>query len=463
MSIQPVFLLSDILWFSLLLSLGIFSFFVYHRPHLSRPWKKVFQNPLGLLSATLLICYMVVTTVDSIHYRTLLPNHGNGELHYASHVNSLFDVLLSPMADHWEITYSKPFASSSFQRTTIDTPKGIQQVYLPLRQVKTPMMTRQSLFIEKQLLTSLWQGMAMTLVLIGLFIMISRRYKRENSLFIIKQLLQGKTVYGWRSWFILFFLLTTLLLAIHYFIPYYHLLGTDKVGMDVFYKALKSIRTGFLIGTLTTLIMLPFAIFLGILAGYVGGWVDDIIQYIYITLSSIPAVLLIAAAILSLDIFMTNHAAWFTTVAARADARLVALCAILGLTSWTNLCRVLRGETLKLREMDYVQAAKVLGTTPFRIVTQHILPNVIPIIVITVVLDFSMLVLAEAVLTYVGVGVDPTMMSWGNMINTARMELARDPLIWWPLCAAFIFMFVLVLSANLFADAVRDAFDPKSS
>ena len=85
------------------------------------------------------------------------------------------------------------------------------------------------------------------------------------------------------------------------------------------------------------------------------------------------------------------------------------------------------------------------------------------IVVITVVLDFSFLVLAEAVLSYVGVGVSPLTISWGNMINAARLELARDPVVWWPMMAAFIFMFVLVLASNLFADAVRDAFDPQQA
>lgn len=93
--------------------------------------------------------------------------------------------------------------------------------------------------------------------------------------------------------------------------------------------------------------------------------------------------------------------------------------------------------------------------------TRHIVPNVMHIVLITITLEFSSLVLAEAVLAYVGVGVDPSMHSWGNMINSARLELAREPMVWWPLAAAFVFMFVLVLAANLFADAVRDAFDPR--
>ena len=117
---------------------------------------------------------------------------------------------------------------------------------------------------------------------------------------------------------------------------------------------------------------------------------------------------------------------------------------------------------MKLREADYVQAAAALGVGHFTIILRHILPNVLHIVLIAVVLDFSGLVLAEAVLSYINIGVDPTMNSWGNMINSARLELARDPVVWWSLTAAFVFMFTLVLAANLFADVVRDAFDPRS-
>ena len=207
--------------------------------------------------------------------------------------------------------------------------------------------------------------------------------------------------------------------------------------------------------------MLPFAIALGIMAGYFGKWVDDLIQYLYTTLSSIPGVLLIAAAILSLQVYMANHPGLFETATDRNDLRLLFLTLILGITSWTGLCRLLRGETLKLRELDYVQAAQGFGVSHARIITRHILPNVMHVVLITVVLDFSGLVLAEAVLSYIGIGVDPSMDSWGNMINRARLEMAREPVVWWSLLAAFSFMFTLVLAANLFADVVRDAFDPR--
>ena len=241
----------------------------------------------------------------------------------------------------------------------------------------------------------------------------------------------------------------------------YHVLGTDKVGEDVFYQSLKSVRTGLVIGTLTTLVMLPAAILLGIMAGYFRGWVDDVIQYLYTTLSSVPGVLLIAAAVLMMQIYMSNHQDDFNSLTERADLRLLFLCVILGVTSWTSLCRLLRGETLKLRQLEYVQAAQAFGVRHFTTLMRHILPNVMHIVLIVVVLDFSGLVLAEAVLSYINIGVDPNTNSWGNMINSARLELAREPVVWWSLLAAFVFMFVLVLAANLFADVVRDAFDPR--
>ena len=240
-----------------------------------------------------------------------------------------------------------------------------------------------------------------------------------------------------------------------------HPFGTDKVGQDVLYLSLKSIRTGLVIGTLTTLVMLPAAILLGIMAGYFRGWVDDVIQYLYTTLNSIPGVLLIAAAVLMLQVYMDNNAEAFTSSLERADMRLLFLCIILGVTSWTGLCRLLRGEALKIRELDYVQAAQAFGVGHFRILMRHLVPNVMHIVLIAVVLDFSGLVLAEAVLSYINIGVDPTTNSWGNMINSARLEMAREPIVWWSLFAAFLFMFSLVLAANLFSDVVRDAFDPR--
>lgn len=247
--------------------------------------------------------------------------------------------------------------------------------------------------------------------------------------------------------------------------PGKHWLGTDKVGGDVLLAAIKGVRTGFVIGTGTTIIIIPFAILFGVMAGYYGGRIDDLIQYIYTTLSSIPSVLLIVAFML---IFGTEG--WQGGLVTDDDIvlgvfvpndRLFWLCLIMGITSWTDLCRIIRGETLKLRELEYVQAAKAFGVPGLQILYRHIVPNVMHLVLITFVLQFSAFVLAEAVLSYIGIGVGPEMGSWGNMINSARLELSREPVVWWSLLGAFVFMFSLVLPANIFADAVRDAMDPR--
>ena len=222
-----------------------------------------------------------------------------------------------------------------------------------------------------------------------------------------------------------------------------HLLGTDKVGEDVLYQALKGVRTGIILGLVTTLLIIPFAIFFGVVAGFFGGWIDDAIQYVYTVIASIPSVLLIVA---------------FMILFGRG---LPQLCIIMGITSWTGLCRVLRGETLKLREMEFVQAAEAMSVPRRRIIARHIVPNVMHLVVITMVLGFSGRVLSEAALTYIGIGVGADTYSWGRMINDARLELARDPVIAWKLAAAFVFMLGLVLPANILGDAVRDALDPK--
>ncbi len=224
--------------------------------------------------------------------------------------------------------------------------------------------------------------------------------------------------------------------------PHSHLFGTDRIGMDVLCQGLKSIRTGIIIGLLTTLLAIPFALFFGIIAGYFGGWVDDSVQYICAVLSSIPSVLFIAAFMI---IFGQG---------------LPQLCLAMGIASWTGLCRLLRGETLRLRETEFVQASIALGSPSWRILARHILPNVLHLVLITIVLRFSNEVLAEAALTYLGIGVGADTMSWGTMINDARTELTRDPVIWWKLSCAFVFMLGLVLPANIFGDAVRDALDP---
>jgi peptide/nickel transport system permease protein len=120
-----------------------------------------------------------------------------------------------------------------------------------------------------------------------------------------------------------------------------------------------------------------------------------------------------------------------------------------------------RGETLKHREREYVRAAKALGVSPMRILARHILPNLLPLVIISITLGFSGLVLAESILSYLGIGVEAGTGSWGNMIDAARLELAREPVVWWNLAAASTALFLIVLAFNLFGDALRDALDPR--
>jgi peptide/nickel transport system permease protein len=190
--------------------------------------------------------------------------------------------------------------------------------------------------------------------------------------------------------------------------------------------------------------------------------VDALIQYLYTVLGSVPNVLLIAACVLMVQVFLDQQPGLFETGLERADLKVLLLCGILGVTGWSSLCRLVRAEALKLRELDHVQAATAFGIGDGRIMLRHILPGVTHLVLITTVLQFSDLILYEAVLTYVGVGVDPSTSSFGGMINLARGEMSRDPLVWWPFAAAFVFMVALVLAANLLADGVRDAIDPRA-
>jgi len=430
------------------------------------PWKFVFQKKRGVISVMILVCYVIVGVMDSIHFRLALSDNDKVSTvqHYSTEVITVLDVLVMPLRQQLEKTYSSPFATRLFVREMQPSEDGtIDFDYARLVHAGTHLENEQDKWADIQS-TIIKSSMASVLMCLLLIVALLFRWTRKQKITWQQaghKFYFGLADYPVRTFFLMLFLLMLFATNLIFLSSNYHVLGTDKVGQDVLYQALKSVRTGLVIGTLTTLVMLPFALFMGIAAGYFKGWIDDVIQYIYTTLNSIPGVLLIAAAVLMMQVYMNNNPESFATIAERADMRLLFLCIILGLTSWTGLCRILRGETLKLREAEYVLAARALGAGGLTILHRHILPNLMHIVMIAIVLDFSGLVLAEAVLSYVGVGVDPSMISWGNMINSARLEMARDPVVWWSLTAAFFSMFVLVLAANLFADVVRDAFDPR--
>ena len=458
MQIHSAMLLSDWLMWSLIFFAAFSFFWIKRNPQLSAPWRQICQRKIGMIALVILCFYIMVGLMDCVHLRVTYPNQ-------STQVASLLDMTLGDIAYQHEKTYSMPFATTLYSQSLVTLPSGAEIRTHPRLKyggasLKNPAQDRGNDILLRSAI-GFFTGLLSFLVLTTLFIKFLSIRKHCSVWQQTQRIFQGKTRFAWREAMITFGVIWIVIWIALILSLNYHILGTDKIGQDVFYQTLKSIRTGLIIGTLTTLLMLPFALIFGTAAGYFGGWVDDIIQYLYTTLSSIPGVLLISATILVLQVYINNHAYLFTTLMQRADARLLALCLILGITSWASLCRLLRGETLKLRELDFVAAAKTLGVKNCKIVLRHIFPNVMHIVIITLVLDFSSLVLAEAVLSYVGVGVDPTTISWGNMINSSRLELAREPIVWWPLLAALIFMFLLVLSANLFADTVRDAFDPR--
>ncbi len=465
MPFQPVILLTDALFFFLTACLIAFILFARKREHISRPWKKVFKRTTGVVSLAVLATYYSIAVLDSLHFHPRLDQSTDSQYQYSNEILSVLDVVMTPMRTQVEKTFSSPLATHLLSKEMVQQEDGsMQQIYPALQyggaHLNDPAAEKRSDIIALSV-----KGILNAVVIwLLLWIVIAAMYakaKEVNFSSAVATILSGKADYPLRALSVTTGLIIAVISVSMIVGAYYHLFGTDKVGQDVFYQAIKSIRTGILIGTLTTIVMLPVAITLGAMAGYFRGWVDDVIQYLYTTLNSIPGVLLIAASILLVQIYMSNHEADFNSLIERADVRLLFLCLILGITSWTGLCRLLRAETFKLREMEYIQAATAFGVTKFRILTRHIMPNFMHIVLITVALDFSGLVLAEAVLSYINIGVDPATNSWGNMINQARLEMAREPVVWWSLSAAFVFMFTLVLFANLFADVVRDALDPR--
>ena len=445
-----VFLPTDVLIWLLVAAVATFAWYSSRRAHLAAPWARVFRSRVAVACAVVLGCFIGVGLLDSLHYRPKLLQKGpEAPAAYSVQVNSVLDALLTPLRTRLEKTYSAPLATRLYQKESVERPDGSTVREFPRLAHGGAHLEDESEWGRDVVLRVL-AGLAGAALLWGLVVFAGRR-----------TLARRWPAVPWGAAAAALGAVLALAGPAAVLAEGYHVLGTNQVGSDVFYQALKSVRTSLVIGTLTTLVLLPLGIAAGIAAGYFRGWVDDAIQYVYTTLNSIPGVLLIAASVLMVQVYVDTNPELFPTAAQRADFRLLALCAILGAVGWTGLARLLRGEALKLSELEYIQAAHAFGVSHARILARHILPNVAHIVIITLVLDFSGLVLAEAVLSYVGVGVDPSTISFGTMINAARMEMAREPMVWWSLAAAFVFMFALVLAANLFADAVRDGFDPR--
>lgn len=461
-----VMLWSDLFfWLLFVLSGTLFLRAYIKKPLFSENMHRLLGRPVAVFCLTVLFFFCLIALIDSIHFRLSLPATDNQtETIYQIEPISALDWLLSPLGDQKETTYSAPFSIYSATKETQETGLGVSRVYprLIYAGVHLSEASQKSADIISKTLTGFAYGMLAWLLFCGVLLGGYTAVKKRSPIQVIQEVIRGQTKFASRTFLVTCLILFLLTHSLGYLAQYYHVLGTDAVGQNVLYLSLKAIRTSLLIGTLPTLVLLPIAIWLGLVAGYFRGVIDDMVQYLYTTLNSIPGILLIAAAILVMQVTIDTHTDWFQTATERADLRLLALCVVLGVTGWTGLCRLIRAECLKLRELEFVQAAKVFGVSSFSILNRHLLPNLFYIISISVVMDFSGLVLAEAVLSYVGIGVDPAMISFGTMINMARLEMSRDPIVWWSLASAFAFLVTIVLSANLLADAIYDAFDPRS-
>jgi len=442
-----VILPTDALLFGLTLGFMILGWTYRHDPTLQRVYLQVSHDPWALWACLTFMVFWLVALLDSVHWQSPATTVG---------LKSVLDVLLQPLNRYTESGYSLPFAQITFVPTLQHTAQGWLSTPLPLAIThgQTPAW-------------AWWWGIWL-LGFLGMASVLAAGFcgltKPEALAWPAhwRALIHGCYARPWRSLYITSLCFCLTLWTILVFAPHVHLLGTDKIGQDLLVQVIKSIRTAMMLGLVTSLVSMPIALSLGSIAGLLGGWVDDVIYYIYTTLSSIPGILLIAASVLSLQIYWYNHPLGASTPMARADTRLLALCIILGLTSWTQLCRVLRAQTLKLREQDYMLASRIQGSSTLQMLYRHIMPNLLPLLLISLVLDFSGLVLAEAVLTYVGVGVDPLTPSFGNLIDGARTQMAQTPVVWWPLLSTFIVMLLLVFAVNILADRVQQALNPRA-
>lgn len=219
-----------------------------------------------------------------------------------------------------------------------------------------------------------------------------------------------------------------------------HLFGTDMFGRDVLSKVIHGSQVAMSVGLISSLIAIPIGVTLGALAGYFGGWVDEVIVWFYTSVSSIPGIMLLMSIALILGKGINT------------------VYIALGLTSWVGLCRLIRGEVMKHKNREYVLAAGSIGAGHMRKLFKHIIPNVSHIIIIFTSLQFQIAIKSEVILSYLGLGVSGQP-SWGTMIDDAKLELARG--VWWQLAGATIAMFFVVLAFNILGDALRDALDPK--
>lgn len=221
-----------------------------------------------------------------------------------------------------------------------------------------------------------------------------------------------------------------------------HIFGTDELGRDVFTRILYGARVSLMVGIIPSAITLVIGIFFGLLAGFHGGWVDYVIMRFVDVMLSFPTLLLCMVMMYVLGRY--------------ADS---VLCIILSLSliNWAGTARVVRAQTLSLKETEYVEAARSIGVKRIRIMIRHILPNCIPSLIVLYTLSVPSSILSESTLSFLGIGVQPPAASWGLMVNQSKQFLFTMP---WLALAPSLSIMLVVLAFNFLGDGLRDALDP---
>ncbi len=333
---MPVVLWTDVpVWLLVAITLGYFAYVRRHE-HLAAPWRRVARSAPGMVALVVLLAFAAVGLVDSLHFRPALEGKDQkGGTVYAVEVLSLLDVAVMPLKTRTERTYSAPLAIRSFSKETTELAGGGIVREFPRLRFGGAHLKDEADHGRDVALTAL-QGVVLGAFAWGLAVWFATaalaRRRRVAAGAMWTSIRRRRTDVPWLAIYLSVLALACIAFPVALLAGKYHVLGTDKVGQDVLYLSLKSIRTGLVIGTLTTLVTLPFAVLLGIMAGYFKGWIDDAIQYLYTTINSIPGVLLIAAAVLIMQVYIDKNPELFPTAAQRADFRLLLLCAILGAT-----------------------------------------------------------------------------------------------------------------------------------
>ena len=217
-------------------------------------------------------------------------------------------------------------------------------------------------------------------------------------------------------------------------------LGSDDLGRSQIVRLLYGARVSLSVGIGAAIINLTIGLVLGLMSGYLRGWFDDFVQFIISTLNSIPSIpLLLIVSVL----FSPGP---------------VSLVIILGALLWPNATLFVRGQTLSLREREFIAAGRVMGASDVRIIFRHLLPNVLPLMFVLTAIDVGSLILIESALSFLGLGISPPTPSWGNMLTKAAQDLSRGP---WLVYAPGAAIFLTVLCLYLLGDGLRDALDPR--